>query len=107
MKKLLIALGFISAIIATVLSTSTFYSLAITPIIVAFVCGLIVLIISKKQNIKTKTIQYTFLLVIIALGFTIYKGVFEKPTLENPEQLELNEEKTLDNSKKDQKVIDK
>ncbi|MBC3846672.1 hypothetical protein H8K90_09800 [Winogradskyella echinorum] len=49
--------------------------MAVTPIIIAFISGLIVIFLSKKEHSKTKTIQYIFLLVIISLSLTIYKGV--------------------------------
>ena len=75
MRKLFILLGFISALTAVILAVNPLYNLAVTPIILAFVSGLVVIFLSKKENIKTKAIQYIFLLVIIALSITIYKGV--------------------------------
>jgi len=102
MKKLFIILGFISAIVATILSVSKFSNLAVTPIIIAFASGLIVLFLSKKEKIKTKTIQYIFLLVIISLSLTIYKGVINTSeiddTLQNDgtEQLEKQDEENLE-----------
>ncbi|EDP70525.1 hypothetical protein FBALC1_07198 [Flavobacteriales bacterium ALC-1] len=75
MRKLFIILGFISALCAVVLAVTSLYHLAVTPIVIAFASGLIILFLSKKENTKTKTIQYIFLLVIMALSLTIYKGV--------------------------------
>ncbi|WP_296317745.1 FUSC family protein [Winogradskyella sp. UBA3174] len=98
-KKLFIILGFITAIIAVILAVTPLSNLAILPIGVAFVCGLIVFFISKKQNTKTKTIQYIFLLVIISLGLTIYKGVFNAKEVGNTEELEIREEENLEDSK--------
>ncbi|WP_411895517.1 FUSC family protein [Winogradskyella sp. A2] len=99
MKKVFIILGFISAILATVLAVTPLSNLAIIPIIVALLCGLMVLFISKKQHTKTKTIQYIFLLVIISLGITIYKGIFNKAELGNTDQLEQRAEENLEDSK--------
>ncbi|MDB4752456.1 FUSC family protein [Winogradskyella sp.] len=99
MKKVFTVLGFITAILATILAVTPLSNLAIIPIIVAFLCGLMILFISKKQNTKTKTIQYIFLLVIISLVLTIYKGVFSTSELGDTEQLEQKEEENLEDSK--------
>ncbi|MBO6881654.1 MULTISPECIES: DUF4149 domain-containing protein [Winogradskyella] len=99
MKKLFIILGFISAILAVILAVTPLSNLAIAPIVAAFICGLIVLFISKKQNTKTKTIQYIFILVIISLGLTIYKGVFSTTEIGDTEQLEQRDEENLEDSK--------
>jgi len=103
MKKLLIIIGFIAAIIATVLSTTQYSNLAFTPILIAFISGLIILFLSKKHKSKTKSIQYIFLLVIISLSLTIYKNVIhstEVNDVEKPEQLNQNSEKNLKDSDK-------
>lgn len=86
MKKTLILFGLTSGIIALVLAVTKFSKFAIIPIVVAFATGLIILFISKKQHIKTKSIQYIFLMVIIALGFTIYKNIFSKTVINTDEQ---------------------
>ncbi|WP_418639022.1 hypothetical protein [Winogradskyella sp.] len=86
MKKVIIILGLITSIVATILSVTKFSSLAVTPIIIAFLCGLIILFLSKKEQTKTKTIQYIFLLVIISLSITIYKGVVDTVEIDNTEQ---------------------
>jgi len=99
MKKLFIILGFIAAILAVILAVTPLSNLAVAPIIIAFICGLIVLFISRKQNTKTKTIQYIFLLVIIALALTIYKGIFSTAELGDTEQLEQRDEDNLEDSK--------
>ena len=98
-KKAFIILGFISALVAVILAVTPSYKLAVVPIIIAFVSGIIILFISKKQNTKTKIIQYIFLLVIIALGLTIYKGVTNTSEIANEQQLEQQDEVKLENSK--------
>ncbi|OZV69788.1 hypothetical protein [Winogradskyella aurantia] len=85
MKKTLIVFGLTSGIIALVLAVTKFSKFAIIPIVVAFATGLIILFISKKQHIKTKSIQYIFLMVIIALGFTIYKSIFSTTAIKTDE----------------------
>lgn len=99
MKKVFIILGFISAILAVILAVTPLSNLAVAPIIVAFIFGLIVLFLSKKQKTKTKTIQYIFLLVIIALGLTIYKSVFSTTEIGDTKQLEQRDEENLEDSK--------
>ncbi len=98
-KKLFIILGFVAAILAVVLAVTPLSNLAMAPIIVAFVSGLIVFFISKKEKTKTKTIQYIFLMVIIALALTIYKSVFSTSEIGDTEQLEQRDEENLEDSK--------
>lgn len=98
-KKLIIILGFIAAILAVILAVTPLSNLAVIPIIVAFVCGLLIVFISKKDNTKTKSIQYIFLLVIIALALTIYKSVYYTSEVGDTEQLEQRDEENLEDSK--------
>ena len=98
-KKLFIILGFIAALTAVVFAVTPHYNLAIPPIIVAFISGLIILFLSKKDNKKTKTIQYIFLMVIIALALTIYKSVYVSPEAETTEQLEQSNQESSENPK--------
>ncbi len=99
LKKLLIIIGFISAIAAVILAVTPLYSLAIVPIVIAFACGLVIVFLSKKDKRKTKTIQYIFLMVIIALSVTIYKGIFSTSEIGDTEQLEKRDEENLKDSK--------
>ncbi|WP_296381586.1 FUSC family protein [Winogradskyella sp.] len=106
MKKLFIILGFIAAILSVIIAVTPLSNLAVAPIIVAFISGLIVLFLSKKQKTKTKTIQYIFLLVIISLSLTIYKGVFFTTEVGDTEQLEQRDEENLEDSKEILEDID-
>lgn len=99
MKKLLIILGFITAILAVIFAVTPLSNLAIFPVIVAFLCGIGIFWLSKKQEKKTKSIQYIFLLTIIALVLTIYKGVFSNNEVGDVEQLEQKAEENLEQSK--------
>ncbi len=98
-NKVFIIFGFISALVAVTLATTPLFKLAVAPIIIAFVSGIIILLLSKKQKTKTKIIQYIFLLVIIALVLTIYKGVFNTPEIENAQQLEQQDGENVEGSK--------
>jgi energy-coupling factor transporter transmembrane protein EcfT len=100
MKKTLIVFGLTSGITALVFAVTKFSKFAIIPIVVAFATGLIILFISRKQHIKMKSIQYIFLMVIIALGFTIYKSMFSTTVINTDEQ-PINTTKTdIKNEKK-------
>ena len=105
-KKLFIILGFIAAVFAVILAVTPLSNLAIVPIIVAFICGLIILYITRKQEVKTKTIQYIFLMVIIALVLTVYKSVTDTKEIGDVEQLEQRDEENLEDSKELLKDID-
>lgn len=98
-KKLIITLGFIAAVLAVVLAVTPLSNLAVLPIIVAFICGLLIVFMSKKDKTKTKSIQYIFLLVIIALALTIYKSVYYTSEVGDIEQLEQRDEENLEDSK--------
>ncbi|MHA7843148.1 MAG: FUSC family protein [Winogradskyella sp.] len=98
-KKLIIILGFVVAILAVILAVTPLSNLAVIPIIVAYVCGLLIVFMSKKDNTKTKSIQYIFLLVIIALALTIYKSVYYTSEVGDTEQLEQRDEENLEDSK--------
>jgi ABC-type Mn2+/Zn2+ transport system permease subunit len=99
MKRLFIILGFTSALVAVVLAVTPLSNLAILPIVGGFVCGALILYLSKKEKQKPKSIQYIFLLVIMALSLTIYKGVFVSNEVGDVEQLEQREEENLEDSK--------
>ena len=98
MKKIAIILGFITAILAVVLAVTPLFKLAIFPVIIALISGTIIFYLSKKENKKTKIIQYLFLLVIIALSLTIYKAVFTKAEVGDIEELEQREDKSEEDS---------
>lgn len=98
-QKVFIIIGFVAAVLAVTLAVTPLSSLAIAPIIIAFLSGLIILFLSKKQHTKTKTIQYIFLLVIISLSLTIYKGIFSKTEVGNTEQLKERDQENLEDSK--------
>ena len=48
-KKLIIFLGFTTAILAVILAVTPFSNLAVIPIVVAFICGLLIVFMSKKD----------------------------------------------------------
>ncbi|WP_179019291.1 hypothetical protein [Winogradskyella forsetii] len=99
MKKTVIIIGLISALAATILATTKFFNLSILPIIIAFISGLLLLFLSKKEQSKIKPIQYILLLVIISLSLTIYKGVITPSEIEETEPLEQTDQDSQDRPK--------
>lgn len=87
------------AVLALVLSVTPLFKLAIAPIIIAFISGIAIYFLSKKERKKTKTIQYIFLMVIIALSLTVYKSIFDTSEIGNTDQLEQRDEENLEDSK--------
>lgn len=106
MKKLLIILGFIAAILAVVLAVTPLFKLAVFPIIIAFVFGIILVYLSNKKGVKTKAIQYIFLLTIISLSFTIYKSIFTEAEVGDIKQLDQLEDKSEEDAIKELEGID-
>ncbi|GAB4160831.1 MAG: hypothetical protein Tsb0033_17320 [Winogradskyella sp.] len=98
-KKLIIILGFITAVLSVILAVTPFSNLAIAPVIIAFICGLLIVFMSKKDKTKTKPIQYIFLMAIIALALTIYKSVYYTSEVGDTKQLEQRDEDNLEDSK--------
>ncbi len=88
MKKIISIVGIICALGAVVSSATQFYSLTYPPAIIAFLCALYLIYISKTAPTKPKAIQYIILLVIISIGLTIYKGTIETSEDNHTEQLE-------------------
>ena len=105
-KKLIIILGFIAAVLAVIIAVTPFSNLSVIPITIAFVAGLLIVFLSKKDNSKTKSIQYIFLMVIIALVLTVYKSVYYTSEVGNTEQLEQRDEENLEDSKELLEEID-
>jgi F0F1-type ATP synthase assembly protein I len=101
MKKALLILGFISAILAVILCVTPLFKIAVFPILAAFLCGLGLAYLINKKQIRTKAIQYIFLLSIIASVFTIYKSIFVKAEVGNTEELEQLDESSEEDALKE------
>lgn len=99
MKKTLIILGFIASILAVIFAVTPLFKISVFPTVVAFLCGLGILYYNKKNSSKTKTIQYIFLLTIVALSLTIYKSVFHEAELGDTQELEQREEESVEDSR--------
>ncbi|WP_431136891.1 FUSC family protein [Psychroserpens mesophilus] len=87
MKKLVVILGFITAILAVFLAVTPLSKIAYIPGIAALFFGIIALYLSKQNQSSKKSIQLIFLLTIIALSVTTYKSVFNTVEVGNTEEL--------------------
>jgi len=94
MRKLLIVLGFITSILAVVLSVTPLFKISVAPALLALILGLALIYISKKQNASKKVIQYMFLLTIMSLTVTTYKALFTEVELGNTEEIQELEKKS-------------
>ena len=72
MRLTFIILGIITALIGLTLSILPFGAIAIIPIVIAFIFGLLAFKLSNKEEKSTIIIKIVFLIVIISLGLTIY-----------------------------------
>jgi len=99
MRKLFIIIGFITAILSVVLAVTPLSKISIVPTIIAFVSGLVVLYLSKKQNKSKKVIQYIFLLAIISISLTIYKAIFSTSEVSNVEEIQKKSDESVEDSK--------
>ncbi|MFD1064328.1 FUSC family protein [Winogradskyella litorisediminis] len=106
MKKILIILGFISAITAVVLAVTPLFKLSVFPVITGLVLGFLLIYLYRKKEVKTKAIQYIFLLSIIALSFTIYKSIFIEAEIGDVEQLDKLEDSSKEEAIKELEGID-
>jgi len=99
MKKLLVIIAFIAALLSVILAVTPLSNLALIPAITAFALGLVIFYISKKNNSPKKVVQYIFLLTIISIAITIYKSVFTTAEVGNIEALEEREKELEEDSK--------
>lgn len=91
MKKIVIVLGFISAILAVVIAVTPLSKIAYIPGVAALFFGVLGLYLSKQKQSSKKSIQLIFLLTIIALTVTTYKSVFNTIEVGNTEELQEKE----------------
>ena len=99
MRKLLIVLGLIAAVLAMILAVTPLSQIAYLPAVAALVFGLVAFYISKRKQAPKKTIQLIFLLTIISLVLTTYKSIFNTAEVGNLEELEIKQEASVEDSK--------
>ncbi|MGG5488027.1 FUSC family protein [Gaetbulibacter sp. PBL-D1] len=99
MRKFLVILGFIAAILAVVLAVTPLSNIALIPAIVALILGLAIFYLSKKQNQSKKVVQYIFILTIVSIGITTYKSVFNEVEVGDTEELQERADESVEDSK--------
>lgn len=87
MRLTLIIISIIFVIIGLALSILPFGSIAILPIVVAFVSGLIAFKISQKEGKNTNIIKGVFFILIISLGLTVYNALKPNVVVEDTESI--------------------
>lgn len=87
MKKLVIILGFISAVIAVLIAITPLSQMAFIPAIIALFLGIVAMYLSKQKQGSKKIIQLLFLLTIIALALTTYKSIFNTVEVGDTQEL--------------------
>jgi len=106
MRTFSIVLGFISAILAVILSVLPLFHLAFIPAIAAFVFGLIGFYLANRHGKSKKIIQYIFLLTIISLSISTYKSIFNKTQVANTEELQKKEKESEDEAIEELEELD-
>lgn len=94
MRRFLIILGFVTAILAVILSVSPFSKIAFIPAVIALIFGFIAFYLSRQKQYPKKSIQLIFLLTIISITITTYKSIFNVVEVGNIEGLEQKEKES-------------
>jgi len=83
MRLLVTTLAVLTAIIGLVLSILPFGTIALLPIILAFILTFIAYKMAQKEQANTKFSKVIFLLTIIAFVLSLYRIVFDENVVEN------------------------
>ena len=78
MRNLFTVLGFIAAIVGLAMSILPLGSLAIIPIVLAFVLGLLSFRAAKNENKSRSLVKLMFIIIIAALVLSVYKIIFDE-----------------------------
>ena len=104
MRILLITLSIISAILGIALSILPFGSIALIPIILSFIFGLIAFKMTKNEGKNVTIIKVVFFFTIIALGLSIYNSLRPDEIIEDVESVE--KEKISDEDMEELEALD-
>jgi len=88
MRVLVTTLSIILAIIGLVLSSLPIGYIALIPIIIAFILGLLAFKLSLNDNKNTTIIKVVFAVIIISLGLAIYNALKPNEIIVNQEAIE-------------------
>ena len=96
MRLLFTILGIISALIGLTLSIMPFEKIALIPIVLGFIFGLLALKATNSEGKGKSVIKLIFLALIIALGFAIYRTIFDENVVEKDDVETIEKEKERD-----------
>jgi EamA domain-containing membrane protein RarD len=99
MRLTFIILSIIAAILGLALSILPFGSIAVIPIAVAFIFGLLAFRSSNNAGKSTTLVKLVFSIVIISLGLTIYNSL-------RPNEVNEENESTLNENRLDEESIE-
>ena len=86
MRVLVTILGIVSAILGLALSILPFGNIALIPIILAFIFGVIAFTYAKKEGKSRSAVKMIFLITIAALAVTIYRAIFDENIVEDTQE---------------------
>lgn len=94
MKKLFNILGILAAIAAVVLAVLPLFKMAVIPIVIAFIFGILAFIQTRKDNSSKTVVQLIFVITILALALIVYKSVTVKSEVGDTKKLEQREKQS-------------
>ena len=83
MRLLVTTLAVISATIGLILSILPFGTIALIPIILAFILAFMAYKMAQKDQVNTKFVKVIFLITIIAFVLSLFRIVFDENVVEN------------------------
>lgn len=83
MRILVTTLAVLAAIIGLILSILPFGTIALIPVIIAFILCFLAYKMAQKANANTKFVKVLFLVTIIAFALSIYRIAFDENVVEN------------------------
>lgn len=104
MRLLITIIAVIAAILGLALSILPFGTIAIIPIVTAFIFGFIAFKMAQKEGKNTKFVKVIFLVTIVALILNIYNSL--KPNEITIDQESIEKEKISDEEMKELDAIE-
>ena len=101
MRLIITILAVLLALIGLTLSILPFGPIALIPIILAFILGIIAFKLAKKEGSGLGLIKLIFLVVILGLGMTIYRAIFDENVVADDIETMINEEESLEEAKEE------
>ncbi|SDB27911.1 hypothetical protein SAMN03097699_0476 [Flavobacteriaceae bacterium MAR_2010_188] len=79
MRKTSLVLGMISSVVAIILAATSYYGYVYIAVLVSLVFGLVSFYLAHEHEYPKKTIQFIFIIAIVAISIAIYKAVYSSP----------------------------